>query len=155
METEETQDMILEKINQIDTYLQMRAEASPTLATPLPATQPSSTSSMSTTLSQGSTESNTIERQLPGTAANTELTVVTSHKTSPIVASMALTSSQSQSEANPYPQTSSRLPKLTLPIYTGDPLSWQTFWDSFSAVVDTSPTLGAIQKFSYLRAQLQ
>ena len=55
LETEETQDMILEKINQIDTYLQMRAMASPVLATPLPTTQPSSTSSLSTTLPQGST----------------------------------------------------------------------------------------------------
>ena len=68
---------------------------------------------------------------------------------------MSLTSSWSQSEANPYPQASSRLPKLTLPIFTGDPLSRQTFWDSFSAAVDTSPTLGTIQKFSNLRAQLQ
>ena len=155
LETEEIQDMILEKINQIDTYLQLQAKASPALATPLPVTQPSSTSSLSTTLPHGNTESNTVEGQLPSTAANTELTAVTSHRTSPIVASVSLTSSQSQSEANSYPQASSRLPKLTLPIFTGDPLSWQTFWDSFSAAVDTSPTLGAIQKFSYLRAQLQ
>ena len=42
-----------------------------------------------------------------------------------------------------------------LPVLSGDPLSWKTFWDSFSAAVDTSPTLGAIQKFNYLRAQLQ
>ena len=156
METEETQDIILEKINQIDTYLQMRAKASPALATPLPATQPSFTSSLSTTLPQGNTESNTVEGQLPNTAANTEFTAVTSHRMSPIVASVSLTSSQSQSQANSYPQASRRLPKLTVPIFTGDPLSWQTFWDSFSAAVDiTSPTLGAIQKFSYLRAQLQ
>ena len=74
METEETQDMILEKINQIDTYLQMRAKASPVLATPLPATQPSCTSSLSTTLPQGSTESNTVERQLPSTAKTQNVT---------------------------------------------------------------------------------
>jgi len=27
-------------------------------------------------------------------------------------------------------QNASRLPKLTLPIFGGDPLKWQTFWDS-------------------------
>ena len=79
--------MILEKINQIDTYLQIQAKAF-ALATPLPTTQPSCTSSLSTTLPQGSTESNTVERQLLTTAANTEMTPVTSHRTSPIVASV-------------------------------------------------------------------
>ena len=49
----------------------------------------------------------------------------------------------------------SRLPKLSLPTFTGNPLSWQTFYDSFSAAVDSSPTLSGVQKFSYLRAQLQ
>ena len=27
------------------------------------------------------------------------------------------------------------LPKLTLPVFSGDPLNWQTFWDSFNAAV--------------------
>ena len=31
----------------------------------------------------------------------------------------------------------SRLPKLSLPSFSGDPLFWQTFWDSFNAVVWT------------------
>ena len=47
------------------------------------------------------------------------------------------------------------LPKLRLPTFTGEPLSWQTFWDCFSVAVDSSPTLSGVQKFSYLRAQLQ
>ena len=28
-------------------------------------------------------------------------------------------------------QNISRLPKLNLPYFSGDPLVWQTFWDSF------------------------
>ena len=32
-------------------------------------------------------------------------------------------------------QNASRLPKLTLPIFGGDPLKWQTFWDSFDSAV--------------------
>jgi len=51
-------------------------------------------------------------------------------------------------------QSVSRLPKLSLPTFNGDPLSWQTFWDSFVAAVDSSPVLSGVQKFTYLRAQL-
>ena len=49
----------------------------------------------------------------------------------------------------------SRLPKLSLPTFSGDPLSWQTFWDCFSAAEDSSPVLSGVQKFNYSRAQLQ
>ena len=49
----------------------------------------------------------------------------------------------------------SRLPKLSLPYFSGDPLMWQTFWDSFSAAVHINPNLTGIQKFNYLRAQLK
>ena len=35
----------------------------------------------------------------------------------------------------------SRLLKLTLPVFSGDPLNWQTFWDSFRAAVHTNPSL--------------
>ena len=49
----------------------------------------------------------------------------------------------------------SRLPKLNLPIFTGDPLTWQGFRDSFDAAVHNNPMLDDIQKFNYLQAQLQ
>ena len=49
----------------------------------------------------------------------------------------------------------SRLPKLTLPTFNGNPLQWQTFWDSFTAAVDSNPTLSQVQKLNYRRAQLQ
>jgi len=51
--------------------------------------------------------------------------------------------------------THSRLPKLTLPTFNGNPLKWQTFWDSFTAAVDRNQGLSQVQKFSYLRAQLE
>ena len=47
-----------------------------------------------------------------------------------------------------------RLPKLTLPIFSGDHLAWQTFHDSFKAAVHNNTALNKIQKFNYLRAQL-
>ena len=47
-----------------------------------------------------------------------------------------------------------RLPKLTLPIFSGDHLAWQTFHDFFKAAVHNNTTLNKIQKFNYPRAQL-
>ena len=49
----------------------------------------------------------------------------------------------------------SRLPKLTLPTFSGDPLTWQTFWDLFYAAIHANTTLSGIQKFNYLKGQLQ
>ena len=59
------------------------------------------------------------------------------------------------SASHVYTSSQSRLPKLTLPVFSGDPLNWQTFWDSFNAAVHTNPALGCIQKFNYLKTQLQ
>ena len=47
-----------------------------------------------------------------------------------------------------------RLPKLDLPQFTGNPLHWQSFWDCFEAAVHTNASLSEVQKLSYLRAQL-
>ena len=54
-------------------------------------------------------------------------------------------------------QSESRLPKLSLPTFSRDPLSWQTFWDSFQEAVhaDLNPTLSGAQKFNYLKGQLR
>ena len=49
----------------------------------------------------------------------------------------------------------SRLPKLSIPTFTEDPLNWQSFWDCFDSAVNSNPTLSNVQKLSYLRAQLQ
>ena len=44
---------------------------------------------------------------------------------------------------------------MSLPYFSGDPLMWQTFWDSFSAAVHTNPNFTGVQKCNYLRAQLK
>ena len=51
--------------------------------------------------------------------------------------------------------SASRLPKLTLPTFSGNPLAWLTFWDSFQAAIHLNPNLSGVQKFNYLKAQLQ
>ena len=50
---------------------------------------------------------------------------------------------------------SARQPKLEIPVFCGEPLDWQPFWDCFQAAIDTNPTLTGVQKLSYLRAQLR
>ena len=52
------------------------------------------------------------------------------------------------------PQFTTRLPKLTLPTFAGNPLAWQSFWDSFSAAVHSNNSLTGVQKLNYLRAQV-
>ncbi|XP_053406494.1 uncharacterized protein LOC128559265 [Mercenaria mercenaria] len=47
-----------------------------------------------------------------------------------------------------------RLPKLSLPTFDGNILQWQSFWDSFSTTVHTNPNLSDVQKFNYLRSQV-
>ena len=51
-------------------------------------------------------------------------------------------------------QPVSRLPKLNLPSFAGDPLTWQGFWYSFEAAVNSNAALDGVQKFNYLKAQL-
>ena len=48
-----------------------------------------------------------------------------------------------------------RLPKLDLPQFTGNPLHWEAFWDCFEATVHGNTALSGVQKLSYLRAQLK
>ena len=51
--------------------------------------------------------------------------------------------------------SASRLPKLSLPMFSGNPLLWQTIWDSFEAGVHGNPNLTGVEKFNYLRVQLE
>ena len=48
----------------------------------------------------------------------------------------------------------SRLPKLTLPTFSGDSPEWLSFWGSFDAAVNKKYGLSDIEKFNYLQAQL-
>ena len=48
-----------------------------------------------------------------------------------------------------------RLPKLSLPKFSGDILDWQTFWESFETTVHLNHNLTDIQKFCYLQSLLE
>ena len=147
LEVEETKDSILEKINQISKFIELQSTASTTpsaishVTTPVMSSLVTSSHSEATTstsseaLAHSMTSSTTISTHSPVVTSTTE------HSRTPIVST--------------HPQNASRLPKLTLPTFSGDPLAWQTFWDSFEAAVDSNPALSSLQKFNYLKAQLQ
>ncbi len=48
-----------------------------------------------------------------------------------------------------------RLPKIDLQKFSGDILQFQTFWDSFQSSVGNNKSLNAIDKFNYLRLNLE
>ena len=50
--------------------------------------------------------------------------------------------------------STSCLPKLSVPTFSGELLAWQTFWDLFYVAMHVNPNPGGIQKFSYLKAHL-
>ena len=90
-----------------------------------------------------------------------EDTVISTISTAPLCDGENITNTQHSAElelplapVNITPQPVTRLPKLTLPTFSGNPLMWQTFWDSFSAAVYCSNTHTGIHKFNYLRAKL-
>lgn len=62
--------------------------------------------------------------------------------------------SPTQSTSSQVNSSSHRLPKLILPIFSGNPLKWQTFWDTYKTAIHNNASLSDVQKFTYLKAQL-
>ena len=48
-----------------------------------------------------------------------------------------------------------KLPKLDFKKFDGNILKWKVFWDAFEATIHNNKNLQAIDKFNYLRGQLQ
>lgn len=48
-----------------------------------------------------------------------------------------------------------KLPEITIKKFSGDPLDWLTFWDSFSEAIDKDPNMSGIQKMNYLNGYLK
>ena len=47
-----------------------------------------------------------------------------------------------------------KLPKIAIPKFNGKPTEWQSFWDQFSAAVDSKTNIPDVVKFSYLKGVL-
>ena len=48
-----------------------------------------------------------------------------------------------------------KLPKLSLPHFSGNVTKWTTFWDSFESAVHNNDDLTDVDKFNYLRSFLE
>ena len=48
-----------------------------------------------------------------------------------------------------------KLPKITLPRFSGKVTKFRVFWDSFESTVDKNPSLSTVDKFNYLNALLK
>ena len=91
------------------------------------------------------TDDGTPSHSLPVVSSTSDSTLHATGHTSPMsVATVSIAS----------PSTS-RLPKLSIPIFSGNLLTWQSFWDCFDSAVNSNTTLSVFQKLSYLYAQLQ
>ena len=49
----------------------------------------------------------------------------------------------------------SKLPKLTLNTFNGDPKRWQQWWDSFCVAVHENSAISTVEKFTYLRSLVE
>ena len=52
-------------------------------------------------------------------------------------------------------QMYNKLPKLNIPYFDGSLLHWQTFWGTFETSIHENTSLSDVQKFAYLRNQVQ
>jgi len=52
---------------------------------------------------------------------------------------------QEPSDSHPTPQYVTKLPKLKVAKYGGDPLNWQSFWDCFESPIDLKSHLSGAE----------
>ena len=50
--------------------------------------------------------------------------------------------------------THAKLPKLELKKFTGNPIEWYPFWESFESAVHKDSNLSGVDKFNYLKSLL-
>lgn len=53
------------------------------------------------------------------------------------------------------PLSKTRLPKLSLPRFDGDPTKWIAFWDSFASAIHDNDDLNDVDKFQYLKSLME
>ncbi|XP_068670895.1 uncharacterized protein [Montipora foliosa] len=51
--------------------------------------------------------------------------------------------------------THAKLPKLELRKFSGDPINWHPFWESFESAIHKNTTLSDVERFQYLKSFLE
>lgn len=62
---------------------------------------------------------------------------------------------RNSSQNNSYDNVNVRLPKISLPQFDGKFEDWQSFYDSFNAMVIENSRLRSVEKFNYLKASIK
>ncbi|XP_059045010.1 uncharacterized protein LOC131840832 [Achroia grisella] len=62
--------------------------------------------------------------------------------------------SKDQSSNSPSGSSIAHLPRISLPIFSGKYLEWQSFHDLFVSMIDSNTSLAEVQKLHYLKAHL-
>ena len=60
-----------------------------------------------------------------------------------------------QNQSTVSKRTSIRLPRIELKKFRGQIIKWQEFWDTFETTIVKNPSFQPIEKFNYLREQLE
>ena len=138
MDTEDIQSDIGEKIFQVETFLELQQLKNISQ----PHTEPSESSTHSSEnnasiTSQAQTQNS---QQVDISNENTASQPVSTPEALPsiqqVIASQVPPTTPSNTAHTT--QSTSRLPKLSLPTFNGNSLHWQTFWDSFDAAVHSN-----------------
>ena len=161
-EAEEQEASLLDKIAKVKFFLRPRRPLTADIPPVPPSVPPPSNPRSESTEHSDTAESTNSPRQT-NSHNNHPITLEVSHGTTQSIPDPVSTHVPAPpSDTITAPSTAqlpsshnvSRLPKLNIPVYTGDPLLWQSFWDCFDAAINSNPTLTGVQKLSYLRAQL-
>lgn len=76
------------------------------------------------------------------------------HESNNDLVSIKANNSSCPSENQPHSASSLRLPKLTIPRFSGDISNWRTFHNLFRVSIHESPKLNPVEKFQYLLTSL-
>ena len=80
---------------------------------------------------------------------------ITTLKTRKLRMKLKITNIYEQQPMTANPKTGVKLPKVILKKFTGDPLEWKTFQETYEAAIGQNESLSEVEKFTYLRRYLQ
>ncbi len=161
LETEETQSFIAEIICTTKSFIENKTNTIPSQANTTNVNHAPVVSHNAEETPENNQTTSETNNQTASEASTSQETQVESNTVSevlPVNLNQTVNTSTSIPSVNPTVSNSSysmsRLPKLALPTFDGNPLGWQSFWDSFCTAVHDNPYLSNVQKLNYLRAQL-
>ena len=155
LEAEETQSFIAETICTTKSFIENKTNTIPSQANTTNVNHApvvSHNAEESPENNQTTSETNNQTASEASTSQETQVESNTASEVLPVNLNQTVNASTSIPSVNPTVSNSSysmsRLPKLALPTFDGNPLGWQSFWDSFCTAVHDNPYLSNVQKLN-------